>query len=282
MNNINDFEIKKGVLVRYKGSDAEVVIPEGITSIGEEAFANCSNLTSIMIPNSVESIGHGAFKECNSLKSVTIPNSVTSIEGYVFFFCHGLEKVEIPNSVTNIGAGAFNSCDSLESITIPEGMTTIEADTFGGCSKLKSIVIPKSVTSIGKRAFNRCTSLTSVTIPDGVEFIGDNHLYSNAAFGSAVFDKNTEVVFNSYTLPNYYNGSHRMVFRNTPIQEIRNKDYKRYAANGFLTTKDLSIYDESVIASYKKYFKGKTVSYIDFILENDKTKILKRLRSFGR
>lgn len=258
MSNINDFEIKEGVLIRYTGNDAEVVIPNSVTCIGNEAF-----------------------KECNSIMSVTIPEGVTSIEDSAFFFCHNLEKIKIPNSVQNIGWGAFISCSSLERIKIPEGVMTIEADTFDGCSKIESINIPDSVTSIGKRAFNRCTSLKSVTIPESVTFIGDNNMYSNAAFGSAVFDENTEVIFNSYTLPNYYNGSHRMVFRNTPIQEIMNKDYKRYAANGFLTTKDLSIYDESVIGSYKKYFKGKTVKYIDFILENDTAEIIKRLASLG-
>lgn len=258
MNDINDFEIKKGVLVRYKGSDAEVVIPNGVTSIG-----------------------NGAFKECNDITSVIIPEGVTTIEGSAFFFCHNLKKIEIPDSVQNIGWGAFNSCSSLENVTIPEGVTTIEADTFCDCSSLKSINIPNSVTSIGKRAFSRCSKIKSVTIPDSVTFIGDSNLYSNAAFGSAVFDENTEVIFNSFTLPNYYNGSHRMVFKNTPIQEIMNKDYKRYAANGFLTTNDLSIYDERIIGSYKKYFKGKTVNYIDFIVENDTSKIVERLASLG-
>ena len=108
----------------------DIVIPESITfenskysvtSIGDAAFYECIDLTSVTIPNSVTSIGNWAFWGCSGLTSVTIPNSVTSIGDEAFASCRSLTSVSIPNSVTNIGYGAFDFCWSLRSIIIPPG-----------------------------------------------------------------------------------------------------------------------------------------------------------------
>ena len=111
----NIAEVTHGDL-KYSGS---ITIPSSIkvndvdyavTSIGKEAFYECSGLTSITIPNSVTSIGNYAFCRCSGLTSVTIPNSVTSIGDYAFASCSGLTSVTIPNSVTSIGDWAFFNC----------------------------------------------------------------------------------------------------------------------------------------------------------------------------
>ena len=134
-----------------------------VTSIGYEAFRNCSSLTSVTIPNSVTSIGDYAFQGCSSLTSVTIPNSVTSIGYSAFFNCRSLTSITIPNSVTSIGGRAFIYCRSLTSVTIPNSVTSIGYEAFRNCSSLTSITIPNSVTSIVESAFAYCDSLTSVT-----------------------------------------------------------------------------------------------------------------------
>jgi hypothetical protein len=143
-----------------------------ITSIGEEAFSGCENLTSITMPNSVRSIGESAFSWCSSLTNITIPNSVTSIGAGAFSDCSSLTNITIPNSVTSIGESAFSSCSSLTSITIPNNVTSIEYRTFISCSSLTSVIIPNSVTSIEYGAFSGCSSLTSVTIGNSVTSIG--------------------------------------------------------------------------------------------------------------
>ena len=139
-----------------------VAIPDSVISIDSYAFASCHSLTSVTIPDSVTSIGNSAFDSCDSLTSVTIPDSVTSIGGYAFASCHSLTSVTIPDSVTSIGNSAFDSCDSLTSVTIPDSVTSIGDSAFEFCYSLNSITIPDSVTSIGNGAFYRCTGLTSV------------------------------------------------------------------------------------------------------------------------
>ncbi len=86
-SNSKDFDIENGVLTKYTGSNGDVVIPEGITSIGDNAFSGCSSLESITLPEGVTSIGWGAFRDCSSLKSITLPEEVTSIGESAFSGC---------------------------------------------------------------------------------------------------------------------------------------------------------------------------------------------------
>ena len=168
------FDIEDGVLTCYYGDGGDVVIPNGVTSIGDYAFRDCSELTSITIPESVTSIGDSAFAWCRGLTSVTIPAGVTSIGDGAFSGCSGLTSITIPDSVTSIGVCAFYGCNRLTSVTIPDSVTEIGSEAFSGCSGLTSVTIPAGVTSIGDFAFEECSGLTSVTIPAGVPCIGES------------------------------------------------------------------------------------------------------------
>ena len=150
-----------------------ITIPNSVTSIGNQAFCGCSKLTSVTIPNSVTSIGDRAFENCSNLTSVTISNGVTNIGDNAFMSCSGLTSVTIPNSVTYIGDWAFYGCSGLTSVTIPNSVTSIDMYTFYGCSGLTSVEIPNSVTSIGKYAFMYCSGFTSISIPNSVKSIDD-------------------------------------------------------------------------------------------------------------
>ena len=126
-------------------TDTEIVIPaayngERVTGIGEFAFSDCLELTSIIIPESVTSIGKYAFTWCKGLKSITIGNGVTTIEDGVFENCSALTSITIPDSVTSIGEFAFSFCDSLASITIGSGVTTLNDEAFTSCFKLVEII----------------------------------------------------------------------------------------------------------------------------------------------
>ena len=131
--------IGDNIVVKCREWVTSVVIPNSITSIGDNAFVNCSGLTSVTIPNSVTSIGDGAFSECSGLTSVTIPNSVTSIGGWTFQGCYGLTSVTIPNSVTSIGGWAFQGCYGLTSVTIPNSVTSIGESAFSSCGNLTDV-----------------------------------------------------------------------------------------------------------------------------------------------
>jgi hypothetical protein len=172
-------------------------IPNSVTCIGDGAFSNCHNLTTITIPNGVTSIENSAFLNCHNLSSpILIPNSVVSIGSSAFYNCSKLSYISIPNSVNSIGGNAFvgtawfnNQPDGLvyagrfahnykgtmpenTSITLQDGTLGICASAFVKCSGLTSITIPNSVTSIGDYAFSGCSGLTSITIPNSVTEIG--------------------------------------------------------------------------------------------------------------
>ena len=146
----------------------------GLTTIAENAFEYCSNLSgSLYIPDSVSSIGWRAFSGCSGFTgSLTIPNSVTSIGADAFFGCSGFNgNLTIPNSVTSIGASAFSGCSGFNgNLTIPNSVTSIGADAFFGCSGFTgSLTIPNSVTLIGAFAFSGCSGFNgNLTIPNSV------------------------------------------------------------------------------------------------------------------
>ncbi len=173
----------------YGRSMKTVIISSGVTSIGKNAFQNCSGLTSITIPESVTSIGDRAFWECSGLTSITIPESVTSIGDRAFWECSSLTSITIPDSVTSIGDDAFYSCSSLTSIDIPNGVTSIGEGAFFGCSSLTSITIGSSVTSIGSSAFYNTNIKKAIwltnTPPSGYQYVNSAiHYVSNEQFGS--------------------------------------------------------------------------------------------------
>ena len=177
---------------KYCTSLTSVILVNGLTCIGAHAFDYCSSLTSITIPNSVTSIGGGAFEYCSSLTSVTIPNSVTSIENYTFYECSNLTSVTIPNSVTSIGEHAFQNCSSLTSVTIPNSVTSIEMYAFDNCSSLTSV----NITDIASwcnisftvpnanplyyvhNLYLNSTLVTDLVIPDGVTSVGEYAFYN--------------------------------------------------------------------------------------------------------
>ena len=150
----------------------------------------------MIIPNSVTSIGDNAFYGCSSLTSLTIPNSLTSIGGSVFYGCSGLTSVTIPNSVTSIGSGAFQRCSSLTAVTIPNSVTTIGGYAFKGCSNLSSVTIGENVSRIYSSSFANCQLLADVyclaeNVPNtDTDAFNDSYIdYSTLHVPAASFDK---------------------------------------------------------------------------------------------
>ena len=148
-----------------------ITLPEGVTTIGDHAFCGCSNLTSITLPEGVTTIGDNAFYGCRNLTRITLSEDLITIGDFAFEGCWSLGSITLPEGVTTIGNNAFYGCRNLTSITLPEGVTTIGIYAFNGCSKLNSITFPTSLTIIGDGAFQRC-GFSNITWPAGVTSIG--------------------------------------------------------------------------------------------------------------
>lgn len=153
-------------------------IPFSVTSIGDNAFYGCYDLTSIDIPDGITSIGRNAFRDCSNLTSIDIPESVTSIGSNAFRDCHNLISVDIRGNVISINDDCFRYCMSLTTINLSNSVMTIGTRAFLGCSNLTTITIPDALTTIGGSAFKDCSSLTSITIPENVYEIGTYAFYN--------------------------------------------------------------------------------------------------------
>ena len=148
----------------------KVVLPNTVTSIGEDAFYGCRSLNEVTLSNTLTSIGATAFAGCTALENITFPESLTSI-GVNAFNDTGLISVTIPKNVTSMDE-AFRGARSLTSVTLEEGVTAIGKSTFEYCPSLWEVSIPASVVSIGDSAFQDCETLPSITIPASVKTIG--------------------------------------------------------------------------------------------------------------
>ena len=143
-----------------------VIISDGITSIGDEAFSGCTSLRTINLPDTITRIGSYVFQDTN-LRSLTLPKNLQTLEAYCFFLCR-FSAIEIPEGVTYIPENAFTSCTSLANVTLPDGLLAIGQHAFHGCYNLTSLHIPETVTQIGGWAFQDCSRLSSINIPEGI------------------------------------------------------------------------------------------------------------------
>lgn len=203
---VNGVVIKDNIVVEYRADSGvtEVIIPDGVTAIGDYAFRGCTGVTSVVIPYGVMSIGSSAFEGCTGLVSVEIPAAITSIGSGAFSGCSNLtihyngtreqweslriETYGVPVVCTDDGQGSENQpavltiqnrvvvkCDPSATgyIEIQPGVTEIAASAFNNCISIKGVVIPDGVTSIGNGAFRYCSDMLSVEIPGSVTYIGD-------------------------------------------------------------------------------------------------------------
>ena len=172
-----------------------VSIPEGVTSIGESCFENCSNLVSVSLPSTLKTISHWAFSNCTSLESVTIPNGVVDLHGTAFGGCTSLKNVQLSNSLTYLSGGSFGGCTSLASLVITPSVKDIHGGALSG-SGLVSIEIPDTVKNIGGEAFQDCQSLEAVILSKNISEIPER-LFRNCTSLKAIAFNGTVAKWNS-------------------------------------------------------------------------------------
>lgn len=206
---MGDYSFEGSPLWNYRSYIKSVTIADTVTSVGDNVFQGCSNLTTVDLGSGITKIGDSAFYECKALTEIVLPNNVATISYQSFYACYALTEISIPNTVTTIGGCAFQACSNLISVTIGSGVASIGFFAFYSCYKLSKVVIsdpdawlkisfdrdyanpltyahslyvgdelltdlviPGTVTEINQYAFNGCTSITSVYIPQSVKSIG--------------------------------------------------------------------------------------------------------------
>ena len=203
-----DYVIRAGKLERYNGSSTDVVIPDNVTVIGEEAFKGCSALTRIVIPDNITAIEDAAFEGCRSLKEFVLSGTVKSFGFGIFKDCPNIEvqfadnvaeiadflfsyssfsTIKLPSGITKIGKKAFIENKNLEKVILPDTVARIEDDAFNECFHLKYINMPRNLEYIGEAAFAMCQNITEIKLPTGFKEIGPR------AFASCVRLKTIEI-----------------------------------------------------------------------------------------
>jgi len=195
----------------------EIILPETVKKIKDNAFYNLSTLESIKLPASLESVGSYAFYGCNliteydfgktgiielgenmfngsNVTSIILPETLTKIPDS---FCYGLTKLEsinIPGGVTSIGNNAFYNCSSLNEVKIPESVSEIGENAFGNCKNLNNVVLPGGISRIGARAFSGCSAIEEITIPEKLTEIEEGVFAACTALSSIEIPKNIETI----------------------------------------------------------------------------------------
>ena len=213
---------------QYHLTVRSIVIEDGVTGIGDYAFTDCGNLTSVSIPSGVTSIGEKAFANCTSITSVTVPGSVTEIKASAFANCPSisfvdtdnlaawcsrkygnseanplypgaalyvnnkkLSALDLPAAVTAVSDYAFYCCNTITGVTIPENVTQVGASAFQGCDNLVEVTVKGGKTDIGRSAFASCNKLETVGIQANEAHVGDSAFASCGALSDVIVQSDT-------------------------------------------------------------------------------------------
>lgn len=218
---LSEFEISSDRLLKYKGTEkrtviipgyvtgiedrafeddrsvTEIILPDGLTEVGECSFARCSSLTTVRplhtdtlypsLPDSVKRLGTGLFKDCRSLKDITLPAGLDSLPGHAFSGCSSLYAVSLPDGITKVSDSAFSECSSLTAVKLGRNTEILEKGTFLNCSSLRDIELPRSLRIIDDSALAGCSGITSLSIPESLEVLGDHALSGCGGLRALVF-----------------------------------------------------------------------------------------------
>ncbi len=158
----------------FTGLDSveEFVLPRSVTSVGKNAFADCTKLTKFTAPGLIE-LGDEVFRGCTALTEITLSETVTSLGAGLFQGCTALRKVTLPEGIRKLPDYLFLNCTALETVNIPSSVVELGTETFAYCIRLTTITLPDRLTTLGNNTFLSCTGITRIVLPDSVTVIGD-------------------------------------------------------------------------------------------------------------
>ena len=193
-----DFLIVDGVLVKYRGLEERVTIPDSVTSLSYTAFQGNQTVVSIVIPNSVTEIRSYTFRDCPRLEEVTLPNNLQIAEAFAFDQCPNLKKIIFADGTQelNFSLNFFSGASSVEEIVLPESAKIIGDHAFSELNGLKKVNLPDSITEIGYAAFYQCKGLTSIELPDSLKVLGGSAFGGCENLSEVYIPKNMKEVGN--------------------------------------------------------------------------------------
>ena len=171
---------QNGILKEVSDEDivnGKIVIPEGVIKIDNGIFNNNPVVKEVVCPNSLREIGDDAFSSCHCLTNIKLNDGIVKIGKNSFYYCSSLELDKLPKNLEKLSSGAFSKCFSIKSIELPENLTKVESDVFWNCSKLTSVKLGKNITEIGNSAFKDCVSLTNINLGNSIVKIDNNAFY---------------------------------------------------------------------------------------------------------
>ena len=152
----------------------EFTVPQGVKTIGKNAFEYAGNLTAVTLPQGLEWVKDAAFRHCSRLQKTELPGSVKTLGSNAFEYCHSLSDITLNPGLEVIRSGCFSNADALRTIEIPRGVESIEEGAFSYCDLLSAVTLPETLLRIEKNAFADCASLRAVTLPDSLKKLGAN------------------------------------------------------------------------------------------------------------
>ncbi len=173
---------------------SSVQIADSVRFIGEYSFRSCDSLTAIELPQNLQLIKAKAFFSCDNLESIVIPASVSQIEQSVFYGCTSLKTVVLQEGLLSIGSYAFKSCANLRTITVPDSVLSIGDSVFSGCENLKTAELGEGITAMGYRVFEDCISLNAITIGSNIPEIDSSTFYNCAALTTVVIPESVTAI----------------------------------------------------------------------------------------
>lgn len=171
---LGNFTISGTTLIRYGGSEARVVVPDGVTAIGERAFAGNEAIDRVVLPETVTAIGEEAFADCLLLQTINLPEGLAVMEKGAFEGCVKLIRAILPDALTSVSESAFKRCRVLNEVRIGPGVKEIGPMAFYGCRKLGEAALPEGLELLGDMAFYQCMALKEVRLPASIHTLGGN------------------------------------------------------------------------------------------------------------
>ena len=168
---LGNFRLSGTILLKYLGAETRVIVPDGITSIAEEAFAGNETIDKVFLPESLREIGAEAFRGCLLLQTISLPEKLERIGAGAFERCVKLRYVRLPSKIAALEARVFRHCRALQEVQFPEALAEIRESAFYGCDALRKVQFPENLNLIGEMAFYRCGSLKEVCLPAKADYV---------------------------------------------------------------------------------------------------------------